>query len=335
MPSEYWRTRLRAARAVEPDERRAARRRARPATPIICAATARAPRVRGGRGAGRTRRAGRRRGGRGWRGRGRRRRARPSCRRRASRARRASATSWSCRRRWGRGSPVTVPGSQRKETSLTTVRPPKRFVSPVDFDHASASTRRRPATAAGRSARQVDSGIDFGRGSRAPGVHWRSMTIPRGAGGPRSARCFPARCRGRRARGAPRATGWSTWRCSCSRSAIGVARRPARRGPALRPAWLLDVAFGAASAASRCGGGGGWPVAVGRRSCSAQRGLGFVAGAALIALFNVALRASRARAVRRSPRSPDAAPIYPLIYPSRADRFVLEVLLGAADHARA
>ena len=47
------------------------------------------------------------------------------------RARPASASSWSCRRRWARGTRSRCPGSQRNETSLTTARPPRRFVSPV------------------------------------------------------------------------------------------------------------------------------------------------------------------------------------------------------------
>ena len=56
----------------------------------------------------------------------------------------------SCRRRWARGSPVTVPGSQRSETSLTTVRPPRRFVSPVASIMPPASAPRPPPRNHGR-----------------------------------------------------------------------------------------------------------------------------------------------------------------------------------------
>ena len=79
-------------------------------------------------------------------------RARSSCRRRGPRARPASASWSSCRRRSVRGSPVTVPGSQRNETSLTTVRPPRRFVSPVAsiMAPASGAAARATTSAAGR-----------------------------------------------------------------------------------------------------------------------------------------------------------------------------------------
>ena len=44
----------------------------------------------------------------------------------------------------GPRNPVTVPGSQRKETSLTTVRPPRRFVSPVASIMAASIGRGAP-----------------------------------------------------------------------------------------------------------------------------------------------------------------------------------------------
>ena len=48
--------------------------------------------------------------------------------------------------------PVTVPGSQRNETSLTTARPPRRFVSPVASIMARSIGARRPCrTTAARS----------------------------------------------------------------------------------------------------------------------------------------------------------------------------------------
>src|SRR3954469_12052364 len=88
----------------------------------------------------------------------------------------------------GPGKPVTVPGSQRNETSETTVRPPSRLVSPLVWIMPADS---RPAGFAAtvrglRSpSRAAVAGSDFGRGSRPP--RWPSLR-PRAMARPATAR---------------------------------------------------------------------------------------------------------------------------------------------------
>src|SRR3712207_3705219 len=76
--------------------------------------------------------------------------------------------------------PVTVPGSQRKVTSETTVRPPSCLVSPV-VSIMPAGSRRAGFAATVRGLRPPSPAAvpenDFGRGSRP----WRSPSLdPRG-----------------------------------------------------------------------------------------------------------------------------------------------------------
>ena len=161
MPSEYWRTRLRAALLSRPTSVSSSSTRA-VRTPIIWARDGQRLAAAAARVLGARRRAARRRAGPGWRARGRAARAPPSCRRRASESPTSIRIVVVLPAPLGPRNPVTVPGSQRNETSLTTVRPPRRFVSPVASIMAPASGAAR----AREHGRAVDAGIDFGRGSQ-------------------------------------------------------------------------------------------------------------------------------------------------------------------------
>ena len=221
---------------VQPDERQQlvdAPSGRRPSS----ARSPRAPRGRGGRGAGRWRRAGRRRGGPGSRGRG----SRPPSTAEPPASGADSPTSIRIvvvlPAPFGPRNPVTVPGSQRNETSLTTVRPPRRFVRPVASIMAASigiggGAPKRP---------RVDTGIDFGRGSRRrpSGVRWRPW--------PRAGRCSRAACWRSRAAGARRATGSSTRRCCCSRwpSARSRSAAPRTRHPTTMV--FVDLVIGLAA----------------------------------------------------------------------------------------
>ena len=184
---------------------------------------------------------------------------------------------------FGPRNPVTVPGSQRNETSLTTVRPPRRFVRPVASIMAQAS---------GSAAR-----AEHGRAS-IPGstsVGGRGIDRRAYAGGHVHALADAARaaCSRSQAAAARRATGSSTRRCSCSRCPsarsrwpstearhsddMGV-RRPRDRAGDARPALVAAAVPVRGRAARRSS------PAPSRRSPP---------GAGLIGLFNVALRGSR------------------------------------------
>src|ERR1044072_6073763 len=71
-----------------------------------------------------------------------------------------------------------------------------------------------------------------------------------------------------------------------------------------------------------------WPVAVAVLTISLSAVSAFVAGAALIALFNVALRGSRRALVLTTALGLTTATIYSLIYPDDELPFVAEVLLS-------
>jgi signal transduction histidine kinase len=71
-----------------------------------------------------------------------------------------------------------------------------------------------------------------------------------------------------------------------------------------------------------------WPVAVAVLTLSLSAISAFVAGAALIALFNVALRGSRRALVLTTALGLTTATIYSLIYPDDELPFVMEVLLS-------
>ena len=81
-----------------------------------------------------------------------------------------------CRHRWGRKKRVTVPGSQRKVTSETTVRPPSCLVSPLVWIMP-ADSRAAGFAATVRGLRSPSptavADDDFGRGSRP----WRSPSL--------------------------------------------------------------------------------------------------------------------------------------------------------------
>ena len=177
MPSEYCLTRLRGGALVQPDERRAARRRARPAR-RSSGPRRRAPRGRGGRRAGReassstpTRRPGVRQLGRSG--------APSTAESPASGAERPTSMRIVVvlPAPLGPRNPVTVPGSQRNETSLTTVRPPRRFVSPVASIMASDRSSAGVATTAARS---MPGSTSVGGPTPPSGVHFgRAMTTRR------------------------------------------------------------------------------------------------------------------------------------------------------------
>ena len=164
-------------------------------------------------------------------------------------AARACAASSSCRRRWGRGSPVTVPGSQRKVTSSTTARPPKRLVRP-SVSIMAGKHRRAARAAAGTSAARVDAGIDFGRGSRALARAYavRAMTSTH-----RHARAGSDAAAGRAARaarGARRATGSSTSLMFVFAVAVGALVLGETVGRARRAAMaVVDIALGVVACA--------------------------------------------------------------------------------------
>ena len=86
---------------------------------------------------------------------------------------------------FGPRKPVTVPGSQRNETSSTTTVAAEALRQSLRFDHGGEDRRRAARRGHGRratpAATAVDAGIDFGRGSRprrAPTL-WTMASTPR------------------------------------------------------------------------------------------------------------------------------------------------------------
>ena len=183
---------------------RAARRRDAAARPSA-GRTARAPRGRGGRGAGRRRRAGRRRAARGWGAPRTGRPARLSCPACGSESPQIIRIVVVLPAPLGPRNPVTVPGSQRNETSETTVRPPSRFVSPCASIMATASAfRRRSGHRRGSKLASTSVG---GRGPSADVRFVGDEAQTRRASRSGPARCCPPSCASRAAAGA-RARDW-------------------------------------------------------------------------------------------------------------------------------
>ena len=309
MPSEYWRTRLRAALLSSPTsvEQLVHARAASHAHHLR--ARRRAPRGRGGRGAGRSRRAARRRAGPG-----------------SASVAVVGGSSTAEPPASGVGEPDQHPhrrglagavGSEEPghRAGLAAERDVADHGAPAEalrescrFDHGGQHRASRPLANIGR--RSI-AGIDFGRGSRravrayaGAAMTTRRGMLPgallRGAGrqahGARLDRRrddAPARARrSARSRSAPPRTSTPT---TC------VVRRPRDRRD---------------RAGSRCGGGA---AARSRSRCSRSRSSAFSASRpapALIALFNVALRGVAARDRDLRPRSRlVGGAIYSLVYP--------------------
>ena len=223
------------------------------------------------------------------------RRARRRRRRRAREPARASACVVVLPAPFGPRNPVTVPGSQRNDTSSTTTCAAEALRQVDRFDHGLAGSRRAARATTIRPA--VDSAIDFGRGSRdaaVRGVRCGAMTDAAASSTPGCCR----RCSSRRAGGTTRSA--RDWIVDVMMYlvalAIGVAfaRRGGPPGRALgRVSSLLDVARSASSALSRCGAA---PVpGRGRVAALTLAGGGLSAsprGRGADRLFNVAVRAA-------------------------------------------